>query len=328
MYVFLSDFRIKINCFLHKKQFRLRGFGFISTLLLLMVLGSPKSLALKGAVYAPNPRQRPPKFSHKTLDSFNSFRYELLNLIGGAKKKIWVVTDYLTDGEIVTALYLAKYRKIDVRVLLGAKKAKMYMSRLGYLKKQGILTYLKPTGFDYAYPSGILIDDSIYKLDSDLNSLNDRRSISIIAGRPQEGRHFIQSFLKAIKNPIPAIPAPLPKVGRPRGGGGRYKYGMRIYRPHRRYKGEKDGSYNYDATAPLSAKPPPGVSTRLPTATIDQIRKRQKYLDEQKAKALREGSKPHHVPSRSSDEKESVDRQESNLESSSSKTIKPNNSSE
>src|SRR5262249_22068141 len=51
------------------------------------------------------------------FDSFGKLRLEVLNLIGQSKTRIWLTTDYLTDGEIVSALFVARYRKLDVKVL-------------------------------------------------------------------------------------------------------------------------------------------------------------------------------------------------------------------
>jgi hypothetical protein len=89
------------------------------------------------------------------FDSFSKMRFEVLNLVGAAKTRIWLVTDYLTDGEVVSALFLARYRKLDVKVLLGKKKAYSYMSRLGYLRQQNIPVYIKPNNFPSGYPTQV-----------------------------------------------------------------------------------------------------------------------------------------------------------------------------
>src|SRR4051812_1521271 len=66
----------------------------------------------------------------RRFESFSDLRNEVLDYISGATQRIWLVTPYLTDGEIVSALYVAQYRKLDVKVLLGRGKANSYMSRL------------------------------------------------------------------------------------------------------------------------------------------------------------------------------------------------------
>src|SRR5690348_2584680 len=69
----------------------------------------------------------------KRYETFSDLRADVLDLISAATQRLWLTTDYLTDGEIVSALYIAQYRKLDVKVLLGRAKANVYMSRLNYL---------------------------------------------------------------------------------------------------------------------------------------------------------------------------------------------------
>src|SRR5688572_28404829 len=79
-----------------------------------------------------------------SFTTFAELRAYMLDAISGASKRIWLTTDYLTDGEIVSALYVARYRKLDVQVLFGRAKANFYMSRLAYLKNQNIPVFLQP----------------------------------------------------------------------------------------------------------------------------------------------------------------------------------------
>ena len=85
--------------------------------------------------------------SSKDFQDFASFRQEILNLVGTAQTRIWLTTDFISDGEIVSALYLGKYRKLDVLTMLGKKKANSYMSRLNFFKAQGMDVYMRPQDF-------------------------------------------------------------------------------------------------------------------------------------------------------------------------------------
>ena len=72
---------------------------------------------------APQSPQTSPSFVSRDFSEFTELRNQILNLMGLAQNRIVIVTDFLSDGEISTALFLAKYRKIQVRVFLGQKKA-------------------------------------------------------------------------------------------------------------------------------------------------------------------------------------------------------------
>ena len=64
------------------------------------------------------------------FDSFASARSDLLSRIGGASKRIWISSNFLTDAEIVSSLYIAQYRKVQISVLIGKDKASHILSRL------------------------------------------------------------------------------------------------------------------------------------------------------------------------------------------------------
>lgn len=154
----------------------------------------------------------------RTVSSFAEVRTALLEGIAGASRRIWMVTDYLTDGELVSALYVARYRKLDVQVLLGRAKANLYMSRLSYLKNQNIPVFLKPDGLRTSQPSAVLCDDRLLLVDSDLNFLNRVRQFKVSLGDDRERDVFVQTFAAAIERKIPAFATPLPLVGRPNPG--------------------------------------------------------------------------------------------------------------
>ena len=57
----------------------------------------------------------------KNTNNFEELREEVLQIISKSQKRIWLTSDFLTDGDIVTALYFAKVRKPHVFVLLGQR---------------------------------------------------------------------------------------------------------------------------------------------------------------------------------------------------------------
>lgn len=149
------------------------------------------------------------------FESINELRNEVLHFIGNAERRIWLTTDYLTDGEIVTALTIARYRKIDVQVLLGRTKASQPMSRLGYLKAQNIPVFIKSGKFTPDQTTMLLVDDFVYLIDGELDSLAKYKNFNFILGTNSQRLSYEGSFAAAAHLAIPANPKPLPLVGRP-----------------------------------------------------------------------------------------------------------------
>lgn len=149
------------------------------------------------------------------FDSVGELRNEVLHFIGNAERRIWMTTDYLTDGEIVTALTIARYRKIDVQVLLGRGKASLPTSRLGYLKNQGIPVFIKTGTFKPDSPTSLLIDEAVYFIDGELDSLAKYKKFHFVLGANDQKVSYEASFAHAAHVAIPANPKPIPLVGRP-----------------------------------------------------------------------------------------------------------------
>ncbi len=161
-----------------------------------------KSLALSGQ-------------TSRQFDSEADLRNEVVHFIGNAERRIWLTTDYLTDGEIVTALTIAQYRKIDVQVLLGRSKASNPMSRLGYLKAQNIPVFLKSGKFKPDSATMVLIDDFEFHIDGELDSLARYKKFHFTTGSSEEKTSYEESFAAAAHLAMPANPKPIPLVGRP-----------------------------------------------------------------------------------------------------------------
>ncbi|MEY4629933.1 MAG: hypothetical protein RIQ81_53 [Pseudomonadota bacterium] len=146
--------------------------------------------------------------------SFSELKNSIVNKISAASQRVWLATDFLSDGDIVSALHLAQYRKVDVRVLLGRAKANSYMSRLGALKNQNIPTMLKPPGFSPTGQSAILSDNQLYFIDGDLDFMTHRRTFVMRSGTKTESEDFATAFQSAVSEGLDASPSPVPTVGR------------------------------------------------------------------------------------------------------------------
>ena len=149
------------------------------------------------------------------LESFPDLRQTVTEAMSSATRRLWVVTEYLTDGDIVSALYVAKYRKIDVQVLLGKAKANAYMSRLSYLKAQNIPVFLKPDSLKLVTSTVILADDQLVYVQGDLDFLSRAREFKVSEGNEAERESFVAAFSEALAMKVPANARQVPLVGRP-----------------------------------------------------------------------------------------------------------------
>lgn len=228
----------------------------------------------------------------KEFDGFPAVRAEVLNLVGGATSRVRVVTDFLSDGEIVTGLYIAQYRKVNVQVLLGQARATNVLSRLNYLKAQNVPVWLRPRGFMAQNPTILLVDDKLYTLNADLDSMAKHRRFVMTLLPDTDVAKFSESFDTATSTGVSPTPASTPLVGR----AGAHAKGQRIYNPDSngtsssripQHAGSeaaendaavKAGAYRYNR---IKEKPTHGIPTKLPKTTIWQDREKTRSHDKQ-----------------------------------------------
>ena len=223
----------------------------------------------------------------QNFPDFPTLRAEILNVIGAAKKQLWLSSDYLTDGEIVSALYIAKYRKLDVKVLLGKRMSRQYMSRLHYLKQQKIPVFIKPYNFPEKSATALLADENLILVNGNLNFLK-KRTFQLRYADEKARLAFQDGFHQAYKRGIVAAPPPRPLVGRARHhtngapkSGNHWRPPSTATAPSPRpirsrpptYNGEADGSFDYNL-APRETRAPKGFPRKLPRRTIMQERHR------------------------------------------------------
>jgi phosphatidylserine/phosphatidylglycerophosphate/cardiolipin synthase-like enzyme len=207
----------------------------------------------------------------RTFGTFAEVKDHLIEMFGQSKSRIWLLTDYLSDGDVVSSLYLAKYRKTEVQVLLGKHKANHYLSRLGFLQKQNIPVHLIPDGMSYDYPSQILIDNRLLLLDSEIDFKLNRTRYTVVYGNESMRGRFVSSFANALNLKIPALFKDLPLVGSPRHSN-RPQRGWTYYPPP-----ADEGTYRYQKRyEPRPAEAPQG----LPSQTVWQKKMEQKTNDQ------------------------------------------------
>lgn len=232
-----------------------------------LVYGSLAHAEVKAPILVPQKPQLTPLPAVIQMREFPELRNEVLKLIAKAKQRVWLATDYLSDGEIVTALYLARYRNLDVQVLLGKKRATEYLSRLHDLKKNETPVFLQPEGLFDANTSALVIDQDCFRINAPLDYRLDTSAFQMKRVRPSDGEGFIAAFQEAIGK-VPAYAKPMPLVGRARTSGPRapapwLPAAPQTRRPPRTtastpttttppYQGEANGVYNYNKSTTVN----------------------------------------------------------------------------
>ncbi len=191
-------------------------------------------------VWAPQKPQTAPEVVQKSLSTYAALRTELLALISKAQQRVWLFTDYLTDGEIASALFLAKYRNVDVQVILGKEKANAYLSRIHTLKKNDTPVFA-PSEFRLGHPSGLLVDDQLYVIDSELDFRAKNTSFALLAARPTDANVFAQRFAVVTGRP--------PEMNRAIWSKAR---SAPPASSNPDYQGEKNGVYNYNKSTTVN----------------------------------------------------------------------------
>ncbi|MCX6129392.1 MAG: hypothetical protein NTX25_10070 [Proteobacteria bacterium] len=222
--------------------------------------------AAEEVIYPPQLPMPVPGFALKNTANFDDLRHNVLDLISSSKKRVWLITDYLTDGDVVSALFLAKYRKLDVKVFLGRAKQNNYLSRLNYLKSQNIPVFTRPE-HGFIAPTLIFTDQRLYTINRDLNGLSRGGSAQLAQASPSDVKNFVTWFRDTLDYPEPAQARPEVPVSQARGTV--TSQGARRQNQESSYGGEEDGSYNYNRSN-LSRRAPEGVPTQLPRVPVWQ----------------------------------------------------------
>ena len=271
-----------------------RGLGVIVLTAMLAAFSYHTALAAENGAGASDTKTE--------FTEFSGLRSEVLTMIGGATKRVWIATDFLTDGEIVSSLYIAQYRKVQINVLLGRDRATNILSRLSYLKQVNIPVALRPRGFYSKSPTMLLIDDRLVSLNTNLDYMAKLPKFRVAVLSADEVGSFETAFLAASTNNSAPNARPLPQVGHAGGKQTRVRQGTghntpiqtntvitdKIDNPPGARTGPRgepdreappsgtvmqDGTYRYH---PVKDKPTNGVATKLPKNTITQMRQRER----------------------------------------------------
>jgi len=180
------------------------------------IIGMISIAVLSSVIYAAdNGKETSSESEAINFPDFSSLRAELLSKIGGATKRVFLCTDFLTDADIVSSLYIAQYRKVDIKVLLGRDNASNIMSRLNYLQQVNIQTSLRPREFHPSLNTMVLIDDRLLTINVNLDYMTKAKNLLITTRPGTDIASLEAAFHQAMSGQVAPQPKPLPKVGRP-----------------------------------------------------------------------------------------------------------------
>lgn len=191
-----------------------------------------------------------PSIAAESFDSYEGLGHRLMGLIGSSQKRVWIKTTYLTDQHLVTGLKLAKFRGVDIRVILDSKKARYYMSRYRDLLKDGIST--KITKGKWSNPTSILVDGKIYSLSIPLNSKVTTRFITMRPAPSSSIAMFERDFSSLRRTKNVRRSSPKNSVSKP------------VRRSSTKGAKSKQSVYTYTNKKETA---PSGVQTKLPKKT-------------------------------------------------------------
>lgn len=114
-------------------------------------------------------RKDTPQWSHSgdTFATYGVFKDKLAEAMRSARTKIFVASQFLSDGDIATALFAAKLRGVRVLVLLDKRESVHFLSRHEYLTRNGVPTFIKPlASLQMEGLSTIAIDEKVWRVDA------------------------------------------------------------------------------------------------------------------------------------------------------------------
>lgn len=134
----------------------------------------------------------------RRLSDYAQLKQALLAELASAKERIWIAGAYMNDGDVASAIYVAKYRKLNVQVLLHPARANSYMSSLRFFKRNNIAVFLQPMSFKMPAPSSWLVDQNLITVDGDLDFLAPRRSYNLNKQSGAPATSFEKEYLSAL----------------------------------------------------------------------------------------------------------------------------------
>lgn len=115
-------------------------------------------------------------FADRKFNTFAGLRDALLTEIAAAKRRVWLISEFVSDHDVALSLYLAKFRKLDVQVILGQERLAGFLSQHRYLASHRVP--VKVVAGVYR-PTLLVCDKKVWRIDSDLDFLSNQRTFVI-----------------------------------------------------------------------------------------------------------------------------------------------------
>lgn len=129
----------------------------------------------------------------RKFSDFEGLRDALLTEIAAAKQRVWLISEFVSDHDIALSLYLAKFRKLDVQVIIGRERRAGFLSQHRYLASRQVPIKIMAGVYR---PTLLVCDQKVLRINSDLDFLSEQRSFTILR---VQAKHFKQ-FDSLLKN--------------------------------------------------------------------------------------------------------------------------------
>lgn len=128
------------------------------------------------------------------FDSFDGLRNALLTEIAAAKRRVWLISEFVSDHDIALSLYIAKFRKLDVQVILGQERLAGFLSQHRYLASHQVPVKIMTGVYR---PTLLVCDNRVFRINSDLDLLSDQRSFALSRVQAKHFKQFDSWIKKA-----------------------------------------------------------------------------------------------------------------------------------
>ncbi len=136
----------------------------------------------------------------QTFEIYSRASSVVVKAITKAKKTVWVTTDFLSDGALVNALYLANLRRLDVKLLIKRSSVGQPLELSDYLAKRKVPVFYKENEGASKEVSAALVDDELILLNSSFHfrTKNTRFKIKYIDKKLHD--RFREAFIRSSSN--------------------------------------------------------------------------------------------------------------------------------
>lgn len=130
----------------------------------------------------------------RKFNDFDGLRDALLTEIAAAKRRVWLISEFVSDHDIALSLYIAKFRKLDVQVILGRERLTGFLSQHRYLASHQVP--IKVMAGVYR-PTLLVCDRKVLRINSDLDLLSEQRSFTMSRVQAKHFKQFDSLIEKA-----------------------------------------------------------------------------------------------------------------------------------